>query len=350
MVPDFFIRAGIRAMLAQKLREESSATVEAENRKLLDFLKELRSSPIALATDSANRQHYELPTRFFELVLGPRLKYSSGLWMKASDDLATAEENMLSLYAGRAELEDGQRILDLGCGWGSLSLYLAENFPGSHITSISNSRVQREFIERKARSLGLGNLEVVTADISSFDTEQRYDRILSIEMFEHMKNYELLLKKVSSWLEAEGKLFVHIFSHIKYAYHYENRDGNDWLTEHFFTGGTMPSDDLLLYFQKHVSIENHWRVSGTHYEKTANRWLANMDENREEIMEVFRNTYGEKEAKRWWVYWRVFFMACAELWGYERGSQWIVSHYLFSPAGKSNSLSDPRRSARVLYG
>jgi cyclopropane-fatty-acyl-phospholipid synthase len=237
----------------------------------------------------------------------------------------------LTLYCKRAELQDGQTILDLGCGWGSLSLYLAKHYPNSKIIGLSNSKTQKQWIDDQAKQRGLNNLEIRTANIVEYDLpeKQGLDRIISIEMFEHMKNYEKLLEKLSTWLKPEGKLLVHIFTHKTFAYHFEDTDGTDWLTRYFFAGGTMPSNHLLFYFQKHLKINQHWLVDGTHYEKTANAWLENQYKNRKQIFPLLENTYGKGQALKWWVYWKLFFMACAELWGYKKGSEWMVAHYLF---------------------
>lgn len=335
LVPEWIIRAGIRRMLAQKLRTESKPTTELQRRALMSFVKELKSSPIAIHTDAANRQHYEVPARFFELVLGPRLKYSSALWLEDTADLGQAEINMLELYCQRADLSDGQSIMDLGCGWGSLSLYLAEKYRNSKIVAISNSSTQKEFIDAQASLRGLKNVTVITANIANYDTELEFDRIVSVEMFEHLKNYRAMLAKVSRWLRPDGKLFIHIFTHKHFAYHYEDRDGTDWLTRNFFEGGTMPSEDLLLYFQEDVRIVEQWSVPGTHYQKTAEAWLRTMKDRRIEVMKIMSKTYGETEAVKWWSYWKLFFLACAELWGYKNGTEWTVSHYLFERQEKN---------------
>lgn len=330
LIPDAAVRAGIRRLLKQRLRAEGAGGLEASHLRTMDFLGVLRGSPIAINTVAANEQHYELPPGFFELVLGRHLKYSSGLWLGAAATLDQAEEAMLALTCERAELGNGQRILELGCGWGSLTLWMAEHFPDAEITAVSNSAPQREFILARAQALGLGNLQVLTADMNTFDPPARgYDRVVSVEMFEHMRNYEVLLNRIAAWLAPAGKLFVHIFTHRDHAYPFEVRDESDWMARNFFTGGVMPSDHTLLYFQKDLHILSHWRVNGRHYEATANAWLQRLDAAKAQALALFRTVYGAKEALKRFVQWRVFFMACAELFGSGRGEQWFVSHYLF---------------------
>jgi len=330
LIPDAALRAGIRRLLKQRLRAEGAGGLEVAQARFMDFLGALRQSPIAIHTVDANEQHYELPPAFFELVLGRRLKYSSGLWPPGAASLDQAEEAMLALTCERAGLRDGQQILELGCGWGSLSLWMAERFPHAAITAVSNSAPQREFILARARARGLGNLQVHTADMNAFDPPARdYDRVVSVEMFEHMRNYEVLLKRIASWLAPDGKLFVHIFTHRDHAYPFEVRDESDWMARNFFTGGVMPSDHTLLYFQKDLDILSHWRVNGRHYEATANAWLRRLDAAKGPALDLFRETYGAQEALKRFVQWRVFFMACAELFGSGAGERWFVSHYLF---------------------
>lgn len=331
VLPDLLIRLGIRQRLAGTLAPFEKLDCESRQALLMKHIGELRLSPIAIATEEANEQHYELPTRFFECVLGRHMKYSSGYWDAEVKDLETSEARMLALTCERAGLQDGQRILELGCGWGSLTLWMAEHFPNARITAVSNSATQREHIEAQLALRGLSNVTVRTMNMVHYQGEgdAEFDRVVSVEMFEHMKNYGELMGRIAGWLKPGGALFVHIFTHREYAYHYEATGEDDWMARYFFTGGQMPSDDLLLYFQQDLKIENHWQVSGKHYQKTSEAWLTRMDAAREELMPLLAETYGADNSKRWWVYWRVFFMSCAELWGFRNGGEWIVSHYRF---------------------
>ena len=329
LLPDALIRYGIKRLCAKRLADvtgTSEGEMEKEHAEWIDILK---NSPIALVPEKANEQHYEVPPKLFELVLGKRLKYSSGLWPEGVSSLDQSESAMLELTSERAELVDGQDILELGCGWGSLTLYMAEHFPKSKITAVSNSNDQRRFIEEMCSKLKLDNIRVITADMNDFEAEELFDRVVSIEMFEHMRNYEKLLGRVNMWLKKEGKLFVHIFSHQKVAYPFEDNDDADWMAREFFSGGQMPSHSLLMSFPEQMKIEKAWRMSGTHYEKTSLAWLQKMDKNKVEVLELFKKTYGESHANSWFQRWRIFFMSCEVLFGFGRGAEWGVSHYLF---------------------
>lgn len=328
-IPDFIIRKGIRNLLKQRLEQENKGNTEAQQAHFMNLIEELKNSPIAINTIDANEQHYEVPTEFYKYCLGKHLKYSSGYWKKGVSDINVSEEDMLELTCQRAELKNGQQVLELGCGWGSLSLFMAAKFPQSSFTVVSNSRTQKLHIDEQAKNRGIQNLTVITADINAFTLDSTFDRVVSVEMFEHMRNYKLLMQKVANLLKPEGKLFVHIFTHKEYAYKFEVIDETDWMSKYFFTGGIMPSDHLLLYFNEHLIIDKHWHVNGMHYSKTSEAWLQNMDKHKAEIIPLFEQTYGKDNAVKWWVYWRIFYMACAELWCYNDGNEWMVSHYLF---------------------
>ena len=325
-LPDWVIRAGIRRLLKQRLRDQQAQQGSNEQRL---FFASLRNGPLALHTEKANQQHYELPAEFFQAIMGQYLKYSACYWPKHVTALDAAEATMLQLTCERAAIEDGHNILELGCGWGSLSLWLAEHYPQATITAISNSAVQRQYIERQIQQRKLNNLSVITVDINDFQTEQRFDRVVSVEMFEHMRNYRELLARIANWLQPDGKLFVHVFSHREYAYPFEAEGDDNWMGRYFFTGGLMPAHDLFGHFNDDLTIEQAWQINGQHYQRTCEAWLANQDQEQAMIRALFKETYGEQQAARWFQRWRIFFMACAELFGYDQGRQWGVSHYRF---------------------
>jgi cyclopropane-fatty-acyl-phospholipid synthase len=326
-LPDAAIRFGIRQLCKDRLQSLEKSSEH-------DYIQVLKKSPIAVNTREANEQHYELPAEFFSLVLGKNRKYSSAFWPAGCENLDDAEDRALQITMDRAEITDGMKILELGCGWGSLTLAMAKKFPQSKIVALSNSSSQREYIESEARARGLSNIKVVTrniAEVGDLSTEfGHFDRVVSVEMFEHLRNYEALFEKISSWLTPEGKLFAHIFTHQHYSYFFETEGEDNWMGRYFFTGGQMPSDGLLTNFQKDLSFEKKWLWDGTHYGKTAEAWLALMDQNYEAIYTIFEKTYGAADAQRWVQRWRVFFMSCAELFHYADGSEWGVTHYLFS--------------------
>ena len=325
LVPDALIRRGIRSLCAQRLDEQQDpATTE-------QFIDSMRTGPIAPVPEKANEQHYEVPAAFYEHVLGRHRKYSCCLWDGPNDTLDAAEARALEVSCQRARLDDGQDILELGCGWGSLTLHMAATYPGSQITAVSNSSSQRAHIERMAFDRGLRNLRVITADMNDFSIDETFDRVVSIEMFEHMRNYQELLRRVASWLRPDGRLFVHVFCHRASAYPFEVEGPGNWMGRHFFSGGLMPSADLFNRFTADMTPIEQWTWDGTHYQRTAEAWLENIDRRIEAVRPVLRETYGTADAERWRRRWRVFFMACAELFGYRQGQEWQVAHTLFEP-------------------
>jgi len=329
-IPDALIRAGIRRLSRQRLEEICAMDCERVAARLDAFVDAMRSAEIAPVPERANEQHYEVPAEFFSRVLGRHRKYSACFWDEGTRTLSEAEARSLQITCRRAGIEDGLDVLDLGCGWGSLSLWIAEHYPACRVTAVSNAAAQRQFIQGAARRRGLENLQVITCDMNVFDAPAQYDRIVSVEMFEHMRNYGLLFRRISEWLKRDGRFFMHVFCHRNSPYAFIDNGPGDWMSRHFFSGGIMPSADLPLRFQHHLSIERHWRWSGDHYQRTANAWLQNLDANRDAIENLFRRVYGRDDAALWVQRWRIFFMACAELFGFNDGQEWFVGHYLFS--------------------
>ena len=324
LLSDSLIRKGMRKLLAERLKSIQSSSISTEA-----WISDLQNSPLAEKTDAANEQHYEIPAEYFRKVLGLHLKYSSGLWSKDGSTLEASEAAMLSLSCERADLEDGQQILELGCGWGSLSLWMAEHYPKSQITSVSNSNSQREFIETRAQERGLTNLQVITCDINTFDPEQKFDRLVSVEMFEHVRNHKALFRRIHGWLNPSGKLFIHVFAHHSQVYLFEEKSSKDWMSKYFFTGGIMPSADLLPAAAAETFTElGRWKVNGQHYSKTLEAWLDKQDAQEKDVLKILHQCYG-KCAKVWLQRWRMFYMACSELFAYNDGNEWYVMHYQF---------------------
>jgi len=333
LVPDRVLRLGIRRLLRARLDELLDGDAEATAAATQAFVDALHAAPIAPLPHKANEQHYELPAAFFAGVLGPHRKYSACHWPDGVDTLAEAECAALAATCERAGLADGQRILELGCGWGSLSLWMAERYPSARITALSNSASQRAYIEAQAEQRGLSNLQVVTCDINRFDTTEHHDRVVSVEMFEHLRNWPQAFANVARWLQPDGRFFMHVFAHRGAPYAFVDRDASDWMSRHFFSGGMMPSDDLALHCQDDLRLVQRWRWDGRHYQRTAEAWLANMDARRADLLPLLEQTYGA-DADLWWTRWRLFFLSVAELFGYEDGQRWWVSHYLFEPRGR----------------
>ena len=328
LVPDAIVRRGIRRLLKDRLCELRSGDPASNADATQAFVDLMQSAELAPLPTKANEQHYEVPAAFFGGVLGPHRKDSSGYGPDEVTTLAQAEAAALQLTCERAGLADGQNVLELGCGWGSLTLWMAERYPGSRITALSNSASQREHVEAELVRRGLTNVRVITCDINGFDTADRFDRVVSVEMFEHLRNWQRAFAGVARWLRPGGRFFMHVFAHRAVPYAFVDRDDSDWMSRHFFSGGMMPSDDLALQCQDHLRLLRRWRWDGTHYQRTAEAWLCNMDAQRATLWPTFRATYGPG-AERWWTRWRVFFLSVAELFGYEAGQQWWVSHYLF---------------------
>lgn len=328
-IPDFFIKAWIRYLCNQRLKhiQDNGPAYIKKNQET--WVKKLKNSPIALVPEKANEQHYEVPPRLFELVLGKHLKYSSGIWNDGCDTLDQSEQDMLALTIQRAELKDNIDILELWCGWGSLTFYMSKTYPNARIVTVSNSKDQKQYIDNKCKKENITNIKVITCDMNDFSIEQTFDRVVSIEMFEHMRNYQKLLKKIAWFLKKEGKLFVHIFSHASLVYPYEDNGPGDWMAREFFSGGLMPSHTLFKDFQDDLTLIKDWKISGIHYKKTSYAWLEKMDNNKDEVLTLFEETYGKDSALLWFQRWRIFFMACGEMFGMKQGNEWWVSHYLF---------------------
>lgn len=332
-VPDALVRAGIRRLLGERLKS-LPREAEALTRYKNDFVAAMVGAPVATLTEAANEQHYEVPVAYYDEVLGPRKKYSCCYWDGNTRTLAQAEENALAITCERAQLENGQRILELGCGWGSLTLWMAEQYPASEITAVSNSSSQGDYIRAAAATRGLGNVRVITADMVTFDTGGVFDRVVSVEMFEHMRNWWQLFARINRWLTDDGLFFMHVFCHRTSPYLFEVKDSGDWMSRYFFSGGMMPSSDLPLYFQDHLRLNKHWAWNGQHYATTLLTWLANQDRRRDRVMQSMADLYGEKDAATWFRRWRLFYLACAELFLTRGGNEWYVGHYRFSRRGE----------------
>ncbi len=329
LVPDRFIRAGIRRLCEKRLKEIASSDCETGARLTERFVLDMDQSDVAQMPELANEQHYEVPAEFFSLALGPHRKYSSAWWPEGTATLADAEATSLRQTCEHAGLVDGQTVLELGCGWGSLTIWMAQHYPNSRITAVSNSNSQRAWITTECERRGIRNVEVIIADMNRFYSDARFDRIVSVEMFEHMRNWRALFERVYNWLNPGGRFFMHVFCHRTTPYAFIDTGPSDWMSRHFFSGGMMPSDELALRFQDNLRLLNRWRWDGRHYEKTANAWLENVDARRAEVLPVLATTYGDASAQQWLQRWRIFFMSCAELFGYNDGQEWWVSHYLF---------------------
>jgi len=335
LLPDGLLRRIIRSRVEGLVAAFDRLDPEERRRREAAVLARLETGPLTINTDDANRQHYSVPPEFFRLVLGPRLKYSSCYWPEGVTDLATAEEAMLALTAERAGLSDGQDILDLGCGWGSFALWAAERYPASRILAMSNSAEQRGFIESLRDERGLSNLEVVTAEVGGFEPPRLFDRVVSVEMLEHVRNHREVLRRVSGWLKPEGRLFVHVFCHRRHLYPFEPDGPGGWMAGHFFSGGVMPSWDYLPRYQEDLVLLNRWEVNGGHYARTLRAWLDDLDRSRDAVMPILRATYGPGRARLWLAYWRVFFMACEETFALAEGGEYFVAHYLFGKTGSA---------------
>ena len=322
---DNLIRRGIRKLLAERL-----STIHRQPKSSKEWVNELQTRELAEDTDAANEQHYEIPADYFRDVLGPNLKYSCGYWDEGCESLEQSEARMLTLTCERADIQNGQRILELGCGWGSLSLWMAERYPMSAVVAVSNSNSQREYIEGKARARGLSNLQVITCDINEFNSAGGFDRIVSVEMLEHVRNHQQLFKQIEGWLKPDGKVFVHVFAHREQSYLFDPKSAKDWMSRYFFTGGIMPSADLLPTAASGMLEEDErWEVNGIHYSKTLEAWLRKQDAREPKVRRILSECYGAK-TKVWLQRWRMFYMACSELFAYNNGKEWMVMHYRFS--------------------
>jgi len=331
-VPDQIIRAGIKYLLKNRLIDlykfEAQAYVD-------DYVEKLKKSPLAVLTDKANEQHYEVPTEYYDLCLGIHKKYSSCFWDESVTSLNQAEQKALDISIERADIRDGMRILELGCGWGSLSLELAKRFPNSEIVAVSNSRTQKQYIEQRARERHLNNLQILTLNLGDESSYKlisgRFDRAMSIEMMEHLRNYELFFKKIRQLLNPDGQFFVHVFTHKSHPYFFETDGDDNWMGRYFFSGGQMPSRNLFDVFDQDLQVFQKWDWNGQHYQKTLESWLELMDHNEDQVMMLFKQCYGSADATKWFNRWRVFYMACSELFGYDQGQTWAVTHYLLKP-------------------